>query len=406
MKTFEISKQMNKNGRRKFKIVLHEIYPDLCIDEANEQGTIYNRNGITWIREYCEKAKESIKDMSLRCEFLDDDRTEICGHGETGVEDGLPIFGNAVDVGHFTNGYIDTIKDEEGIEHVVMMGDGYIDEMCYKNFVAKLETDIANGDAPFGSVEIYRTNENDGIVYKYGYKPEGRIPTEFIYSGYALLGVRPADDQAKIIELNKHNKEDVCDMTEAEIKALVEQTVNEMSKHAAEINECKQECEAKITEANTLKDAAICEKNEIEASSQEIQAALDKLRIEYEELDKKYNALWEERCALEKALGEAKAKERLGELNEAIAQFTDEQRDYAKEEIEAFKADPVNSEINTVVDKIYREIGSKAVEDAAAAKAAEANVAEQNSAKNMNDIDIFGDIASTETAPVEDTNIF
>lgn len=404
LKTFEISKRMTKNGRRKFKIVLHEIYPDDCIDKVNEQGTMYNRNGITWIQEYCDKAKESIKDMSLRCEFLDDDRTELCGHGETGVEDGLPIFGNAVDIGHFTNGYIDTIEDEEGVEHTVMMGEGYIDEMCYKNFVAKLEADMAEGNAPFGSVEIYKAEENDGIVYKYGYKQEGRIPTEFIYSGYALLGVMPADDQAKIVELNKQNKEDVCDMTEAEIKVLVEQTVNEMSKHTAEINECKQECEAQINEANAQKDAAISEKNEIEASAQQIQAALDQLKTEYEELNKKYDELWAERDALEKALGEAKAKERLNELSEAIAQFSDEQRDYAKDEIEAFKADPVNSEVNAVVDKILKEIGAKAVEDAAAAEAA--RIAEQNSAKGTNDIDIFSDIASAETAPVEDTNIF
>ena len=404
MKTFEISKRMTKNGRRKFKIVLHEIYPDDCIDEVNEQGTMYNRNGITWIHEYCDKAKESIKDMSLRCEFLDDDRTELCGHGETGVEDGLPIFGNAVDIGHFTNGYVSTIEDEEGIEHTVMMGEGYIDEMCYKNFVAKLESDMADGNAPFGSIEIYKSDENDGIVYKYGYKQEGRIPAEFIYSGYALLGVMPADDQAKIVELNKQNKEDVCDMTEAEIKALVEQTVNEMSKHSAEINECKQDCEAQINEANAQKDAAISEKNEIEASAQQIQAALDQLKGEYEELNKKYDELWEERNALEKALGEAKAKERLNELSEAIAQFSDEQRDYAKEEIEAFNADPVNSEINTVVDKILKEIGAKAVEDAAASEAAK-KIAEQNAAHET-DIDIFGDIANGANDPDEDTNIF
>lgn len=402
MKTFELSARMNKNGRRKFTMVLHEIYPDDCIDETTEQGTIYNKNGITWIREYCEKASNTIQDMSLRAEFLDDERTEICGHGETGVEDGLPIFENADILGHFTKGYIDTIIDDDGTDHIVMLGEGYIDEMCHKNYVKKLEEDIANNNPPFGSVEIYRTPDNESIIYKYGYKSEGRIPTEYVYSGFALLGVTPADDQAKIVELNKHNKEDECVMNEAEIKALVTQTVNEVFNHTAEINECKQECEAQINEANEAKEAAISEKNEIEASSQEIQAALDNLRQEYASLNEKYDALWEEKKVLEKALAEAQAKERIGELNDAIANFTDEQREYAKEEIESFKADPVNSEINAVVDKILREIGTKAIEAEKEAK----KIAEQNAFNKHEDIDIFGDIASASTNPVEDTNIF
>ena len=404
MKTFEIAKRTGKNGRRSFKAVLHEIYPDSCIDVVNEQGTLYNKNGITWIREYCENAIDSIKDMSIRAEFLDDDRTEICGHGETGIEDDMPIFENAEVIGHFTNGFIDTIEDENGVEHTVVIAKGYIDEMCYKNFVAKLESDIANGNAPYGSVEIYRTQGNDGLVYKYGYKDEGRIPQEFIYSGYALLGVMPADNQAKLIELNNKNKEGVCEMTESEIKALVEQTVNEMSKHDAEINACKQDCETRINEANAAKDTAISEKNEIEANSQKIQEALDALREEYAELDKKYNALWEERCALEKALGEAKAKERLGELSEAIAKFSDEQREYANAEIEAFKNDPVNSEINSVVNKILMGIGAKTVENAAQQEAE--RVAEQNSHIDTSEIDIFGDIAYAQNKTDEDTNIF
>jgi len=403
VKTFELSKQMSRNGRRKFTMVLHEIYPDDCVDESIEQGTVYNKNGITWIREYCENALDSIKDMSLRAEFLDDDRTEICGHGETGVEDGLPIFENADILGHFTKGYIDTITDEDGIEHTVMLADGYIDEMCHKNYVKKLEEDIENNNPPFGSVEIFRTDNNDRIIYKYGYKREGRIPTEFVYSGYALLGVTPADDQAKIIELNEQNKEDGCTMTEAEIKALVEQTVNEMSNHTAEINECKQNCEAQINEANAAKDAAINEKNEAIANSEQIQAALDECRNELSEAYRKIDGLYAEMNVLNEELGKAKAKERIGELNDALSRFNDEQREYAKDEIESFKADPVNSELNAVVDKILREIGNKTMEDAAAKEAE--MIAEQNAA-NISDIDIFSGVANPVEPNIEDTNIF
>lgn len=399
---FEVSKKASKNGRRKFKMSLHEIYPDSCIDEVNEVGTMYNKNGITWIREYCEKAIDTIKDMSLRVEFLDDARTEINGHGETGVEDNLPVFENAVVVGHFTNGYVDTITDANGAEHTVMMGEGFIDEMCYKNFVQKLEEDMANNDAPFGSIEIFKTNDNNQIIYKYGYKDKGRIPSEFIYSGYALLGVVPADDQAMMVELNEKNKEEIRLMNEAEIKSIVEQTIGELSNQTAELNACKRECEEKVDAANKERDAAIEEKNEIAANSEKLQIALDEARNELGEKYSEIDALHDEIKALEKSLGEAKAKERVGEMNAAIAGFTDEEIAYAKEEIEAFKADPAACEINTITDKIYRVIGEKAKE---AAEAEAQRIAEQNAVHvNQDDIDIFGEIVEPDSA--EDVNIF
>lgn len=403
MKLIELSKRKNKSGRRKFKAILHEIYPDSCIDEAKEEGTQYNVNGITWIREYCENAMPSIADMSIRAEFLDEERTQLCGHGDTGFsEDGIPMFEDAQTVGHFTKGYIDTITDEDGVEHIVMMADGYLDEMCYKAFVDKLEEDIANGEAPSGSVEIYQTEDNEGIKYRYGYKAHGRIPSEFIYSGYALLGVLPADNQARLIELNEmQDKEESPEMNENEIRALVEKTVNEMSRHEVEINECRADCEKKIAEANAAAETAISEKNEIEASSQQIQEALDKLQKDYEELDKKYSALWDERCALEKALGEAKAKERIGELSQALSEFSDEEKAYAEDEVKAFEADPVNSEINSVVAKIYEGIGKKAKKEADDA----AVIAEQNAAKNEAEVeDIFSEINTANNE--EDDSIF
>ena len=396
MKTFELSERKNKNGRRKFKMVLHEIYPDSCVNDVEQKGEQYNTNGITWIRQYCENAEETIKDMSLRAEFLDDDKTEICGHGETGQIDGLPLFEDAEVIGHFTNGYVDTIKDDDEVEHTVMVGEGYIDEMCYKNLVDKLESDIANGEPPFGSVEIYRAENNDGIVYKYGYIPQGRIPTEFIYSGYALLGVTPADRQAKILELNE-SKEDVCEMNETEIMALVTKVVEEHDAHINEINKCKEECAAQVAEVNAEKEAVITEKNEIQANSAKIQEALDGARAELEQKYQEIEALHEEINTLRDALGEAKAKERLGEMNAAIANFTDEERAYAKDEIDAFTADPVNSEINSIVDKIWKGIGMKS-------KAEAAIISEQNDAHETPE-DIFSGVEIVDNDK-EDTNIF
>ena len=399
---FEVSKKATKNGRRHFKMSLHEIYPDSCIDEKAQAGTMYNKNGITWIRQYCEAAMPTIKDMSLRVEFLDKDRTEICGHGETDIKDSMPVFENAVVIGHFTNGYVDTIKDDAGVEHTVMMGEGYIDEMCYKNFVEKLKDDLENHDATPGSIEIYAADGNDGIIYKYGYKDKGRIPASFIYSGYALLGVNPADDQAKVIELNKEIREDGCDMNESDVKAIIEKTVGEMMNHTAELNACKKECAEQIDAANKEKEAIIQEKNEILANSEKIQAALDDAQRELCEAHKELETKYDEIKALEKALGQAKAKERLGELNEAIANFSDVERDYAKDEIEAFKADPMASEINAITDKIYRTIGEKAK---VAAAAEEKRIAEQNALHtNREEIDIFSEIVTPTVT--EEVSIF
>ena len=394
MKTFELSSKKNRNGRRHFKAILYEIFPDSCIDEVSEVGTQFNENGITWIREYCEKALSSIEGMSLRCEFIDDDRTELCGHGDTEILDGLPIFEDADVIGHFTKGYIEDIEVEDGSIKTVCIGEGEIDASCYNNFVTKLEEDIANGNAPNGSIEILKTEGNDGILYKYGYKDKGRIPTVFEHSGYALLGIRPADQTAKILELN--SKEDLHKMNENEVKALVVQTVNEVSNHTVELNQCKNEYEKNLEEVNETLTTVTNEKNEAIANSEVIQKALDDCKNELSEAYKKIDDLYAEMNELRDELGKAKAKERIGELNAAIAEFSETERAYAKDEIEAFNEKPIESEINSVVSKIWEGIGKNSKKETNV-------VSEKNSAKDIEDI--FGEIASAPTAN-EDTNIF
>ena len=402
MKTFEIfneSKKKGQNGRRKFRVVLYKIFPDDCIDEENEVGTQYNSNGITWIREYCEKALPSIKGMSLRCEFLDEERTELCGHGLTDTIDGVPVFEDATMIGSFTNGYIDEIEDEDGEKFLACIGEGEIDSSCYHNFCAKLDEDIANGIYPKGSVEIMRTEKNEGIIYKYGYKDFGRIPTEFIHSGYALLGVTPSDNSAQLIELNEsknEQEEEMKPMNESEINALVKQVITEYTDQQNAISQCQADCESKISEANAAVEAIKSEKNELTGSVEQLQEALNKVQDEYKELDRKYNELWEERNALEKALAEAQAKERIGEMNAAISGFSEDEISYAQAEIDAFKENPVSSEINSIVNKIYEGIGKNA-------KVAEAKVSEQNQAVNEAD-DIFSAVDNGTDA--EDDNIF
>lgn len=387
MKSFEISSKEDQNGRRHFKAILYTIYPDSCVDEVNQVGTIYNENGITWLEEYCRKALPSIEGMFLRCEFLDDDRTEILGHGLTDIIDDEPVFENAVTIGTFTKGYIDNIETDDGII-TVCIGEGEIDSQCYHNFVERLDADIAEGNYPSGSVEIKRVKGNDGIVYKYGYKDKGRIPMEFLHSGFAIIGVQPADSNAKLIELNEKQKEDLT-MNEAEIKVIVSQAISEFASQQSEINECKTDCEKKIAEKDEMIEKVVAAKNEAISKISEMQAKLD-------ELNQRYAEVCEAKEALQKSLDEAKAKEKIGELNAAISEFSDAEKEYAKAEIDAFMADPIPAEVNSVVNKIWEGIGK--------ATRAEKKVAEQNEAAPKAE-DIFSGIEDN-TSSSDEVSIF
>ena len=390
MKIIELSSKQSKNGRRKFKAILHRIFPDDCIVDG--VGTQYNENGITWIREYCENALPTIDGMSLRVEFLDEERTEICGHGETEIVDGLQLFENATVIGTFKKGYIDELE-VNGEKQLVCIAEGEIDEACYKSFVEKLDEDLADGNAPYGSVEIYKTSDNDGIIYKYGYHDYGRVPEKFIYSGFALLGVKPADNSAKLLELNSKNKEEQNNMDEKMLQGFVsdiKQVISETNSKNEELSKTI----AELNEAIADKDKTIAELN---ASSEELKAALEKAEKDYQEVWKKEDELYNEIKELKAQLAEAQAKERVGEMNSAIADFTDEEKAYAQAEIEAFTADPINCEINSVVNKIWEGIGKKAKEDAKV-------VAEQNASNNEVD-DIFAEVSEINSAD-EDDSIF
>ena len=396
MRTFELSKRNTKTGRRKFKVILCEVFPESTIDEVNQVGTKYNRNGISWIDAYVRKQLDTIPGMFLRAEFLDEDRTELCGHGDTDIVDGMPTFENAVSIGIFTKGYIESVETEDGVREFCI-GEGEIDALCYSNFVSKLAKDLSEDSPPYGSVEILKTDGNDAIVYKYGYVPEGRIPVDFQFSGYALLGVQPADDAAILVELNKNNGKEDHKMNETEIKALVTQTVNELSNYIAEINKCKDECAAQVNDANARADAATNEKNEALTNVEQIQAALKQCQDELQEAYNKIDQLYDEANALRKELATAQAKERINELNEQIKGFSEDEKGYAKEEIDSFTNDPINSEINSVVNKIWEGIGKKAKADA------QAQVAEQNSANEVDDI--FSEVNSV-GVNTEDDSIF
>lgn len=394
MATFELSSKKYKNGRRPFTAILYELQPPESV--VDDVGTKFNKNGITFLEEYASKQLDSIKDMSVTVSFIDDDRTMISDHGDTGIEDGLPVFENATTVGHFTKGYIDNVEIN-GENKRCVLGKGFIDEMRYKSFVETLETEINNGNSVEGSIEIYRSEGNENIIYKKGWMPQGRIPTEYIHSGWAMV-LNPADVNSTLLELNSknQNKEEIA-MNEKEMRELITSVITETNSRNDELNATIAELNSTIAE----RDNTIVELN---ASVEQLQATIDKLEADH----KTYG---EEKEILEKELAKAKVAEKLAELDSTLGEFNEEEKKCAEEDIDKLKdyinacknkdeLNNVSSEINSIKSKICMNIvetQKKAVADA--------KIAEQNSANNT-ELDIFSEVNSTEDDADNNINIF
>lgn len=399
MAIFELSSKKYKNGRRPFVATLYELQPPECV--VDNVGTKYNKNGITFLEEYASKYLDSIKDMSVRVEFIDDDRTMILGHGETGIEDGLPLFNNATTVGHFIEGYIDDVEINGETKRCVC-GKGYLDEMAYQPFIKFLEEQINNGSSVDGSIEIYRTENNKAIVYLDGWHDKGRIPTEYIHSGWDFV-LCPADESSTLLELNnsKNKKEEQKKMDEKELKELIQTTISETNSKNDELN-------AQISELNSQIEAKENTISELNASVEQLQATIDKMEADH-------RIYWEEREILEKELAKAKVAEKLAELDATLSEFNEKEKECASEDIEKLKEcinacekkdelNNVSAEINSIKSKICMDIVAKQ-------KKAEADavVAEQNSAKEQKEtevVDIFSEMCTETQTEDEDVNIF
>ena len=394
MKLIEInSKQDKKTGYKRFKLILAEVYDKSCI--VDETGTKYNDNGITWIDEYVENVKDTLIGSSVTVEFADESKTDILGHGETGqYKDGVPLLSNATTIGHFDKAYIDEVIDDNGETKKVFIGEGTLDYMRYSDCIDLLSEKLSNNETIHGSVEIVRTENNSAIVYLYGYKDIGRIPTEFEFSGYALLGcgIQPSDHTASLLELNnKKNdiKEESITMDEKtlgiitdSVKACIAECISKSAEYESKITELNEVVETKVTENTELNDK------------------IEKLTKALADMEAERNTYYDKIGVIEKELAELKVEKRLAEMNSAIAEFTDEQKAFAEAEIKAFEADPIKSEINSITAKIYEEIGKAAV---SATKKAEKNkIAEQNSKK----VDIFADIDDISTSNDDDGSIY
>lgn len=341
MRILELSSKDDKDGRRRVKVILHEIY---------KNKSQYNKNGITWLEEYCKNNLDSVKGISITCEFVNDERTEILGHGETGIEDGAPVLENATMIGVLERGYIDDIK-VDGETKRALIGEGYIDAMRYKNFVDVLEEKIKANETIFGNVEIIGLKENGNkIKYLNGYQEIGRIPTEYRYSGFAVLGVMPSDETARLIEINNRKGIDTMEKLEKIFEKFEEKFYK--------TDEYKQELEKKQKENEDLK-----AQNKFLA---------DKLK---------------ENDRLKEELDKLKSSTLKEQLNAALADFSDKEKEVAKESIEKFSADPINSNesIQDIVDTILVAIGKEVCE------LKKKKVSEQNSYK-YEDIDILEEV--------------
>lgn len=186
-------------------------------------------------------------------------------------------------------------------------------------------------------------------------------------------------------------------MGENEIKAIVSQVVAEINSHADEISKIKAEYEERIADCMNMKADSDKFTSELNERIAELTEKVEALEAANKALADEKETMTSEMNALKSDLETAQKNEKIGELNKAIEGFSDEQKAYAKAEIDAFNESPLTSEINSVVDKIYAGIGRKSREE-------EAKMASE--IRDDEGIeDIFSEVCS-KTETEEDVDIF
>lgn len=371
----------SKSGRKSITFIAHEIYLD------NEST---NKNGLHWKRKYVEQNLDSLKGMPICAEFSDEDKEIPLGHGYTGTEfteDGAePLFENSVVVGMVESGEVKNVV-VDGREILALVCYGYIYTQRFPKFHEWLKKNKLLGNIDT-SIEITGVDSGD-IVYENNiYSKDFRTPQIYQYSGSAILSVAPADDSAIILEVAQDlNKEENKEMDEKQILEIVQKAI-------VETNSAKEELNTKIGELNSTiveKDSKISELN---ASVEELQKALDDLKKEQE-------TSWAERDLLEKEIAKVKVAQRLGELDKSLEAFSEDEKKFAETEINSFKENPLDGNVEAIVAKVYAGIGELA-------KQAELNSksSEQNSANETDTVDIFSEVNSEQEETEEDVNIF
>ena len=415
----EVSKKISKGGRVPIKIVLHKIH---------KNPTETNKNGIHWKREYVEKAMPSAEGIPICAEFIDQDEKDVpLGHGLTGTmvnKDGLeePVFLNSDTVGVIDSVSIEEVENENDDSNLFLVGTGYLFIQRYPKFVQWVRDNYAvNGVET--SIEIIGFPENDNkIIYEEDEPTQDmRTPMQYVYSGCAVLSVEAADEDAIVLEIsqkqNRKKEEQFMEFNMDEVKSVISKTITELSSkeeaHASEI----QKLNNQISELNSqieAKDSVIAEKDttisELNASVADMKKLLDEMKEDQE-------TYWAERQILEQEIAKAKIAEKLAELDDAMGEFNEVEKEVAKDDIaelqkkieECKKKEElceVTSEINSIKSKICMAI----VEKQKADKKEKAKISEQNShEEKVNIEDIFAEMCSETNAEDdddEDLNIF
>lgn len=330
----EISEAKRSDGRRRVKLVLHEIHQD---------RNHYNKNGISYNEQYVRNNADSIIGMPICATFLDSEKDIPYDHGMTGQDGNMPLFENSVQVGSADGWSIEDIQID-GEKHKVLIAEGYINQQRYPHFVEWLENKINDGDTIYGSVEFVGKGKNK-IVYDGEPVEKGRVPKVYDYSGYCILTVEPSDDSAILIELNQKIKED---------EKVDEKTLNQIiSTKDAEI--------ATLTGEKTTAETNACQKDE---KINELNGLVETMKAE---------------------LNELKKSAKIAELNSALGDFSDDEKNMAKDKLDKFNADPMGCgiEVNDIVTEINACIGAETK------KKEKAMAVEINSQNNFA-ADIFG----------------
>ena len=168
------------------------------------------------------------------------------------------------------------------------------------------------------------------------------------------------------------------------IQSAIQQTKEELLNSFKTISETNAKNEEKIEELNTCVQKKDSEINQLNEQIKTLTEALEKVEKERKEAWDKIDILYEEEKQLKKQIADVEVQNKISKLNAALATYTDDEKDMAKEEIKQFEADPMKYEINSITDKILQEIGKKAKEKQK--QEAEKRIAEQNS---LNGLDIF-----------------
>lgn len=373
---YEVSSKCTIVGRRPIKVVLHEVFPT---------DAEYQENGISWKEEYVQANLHSVTGMSIVVEFLTEDRDAPYGHGMTEIrdEDNLPLFEDATMVGHFDRAYVDDVEIK-GVMKRVLVADGTLDEMRYPKFVAWLREHMAESVVK-GSVEIVGKPEHEGhIIYSGGWKDQGRVPQYYDYSGYAILGVKPADEAAIVMELNNKKTDKEDQKMEEKLKEMMA-AISGISTGISESNSKWDEYWAKVDGLQAQITQLNADIKQKEAEIAQVHADYDKEVAAREAAEAGLTEANAAKEAAEASLTEANAKiaalenaAAVAELNAALAPYTEEQQAFAKDEIEAFNANPGSVEINSIIGKICTGMVQAAREN---------HTAETNAA---NQIDVFG----------------